>query len=124
MPSALTIVITDGVTPINLKPRQVGENSVFEDDAATFLARKSLVTSNRLATNKAPQKTRMSLKEPVVGTVDGEEQVLRLAQGSTELLVDANATAVERGLLWDHHQSMFDDTTLRAQFVDGEKFFG
>jgi hypothetical protein len=124
MPSAQNVVITDGTTPITLKPREVGDQVVFTNDANTFIERNKLVTSNRLARANMPQKTRMSLKEPVVGTVDGEEKVIRTQTGTIELLSDPNSSSAERSKLWEHMESLFTNSALKAQFVEGEQFFG
>lgn len=120
MPQAANIVIAkDGVpTNVTFEPVSVGDESVFQDKSATTLAgRGSIRLRHQLAQAKSAGRTKLIIKVPVEGTVDGAVQVLYEDTVIIDVICHQESSSTNRAELRTLAKNALDNALI-AEIID------
>jgi len=127
MPSAIDLVIAKDAVPNNVtfEPVSVGDVATYQDKSAALLQGRGQITgSNRLATAKAPARSRFVVKVPVEAVVDGVTVVTHENTIIIEAITSNKSVSVERSELRVLASNLLLNASIISMIDDGEQVFG
>lgn len=125
MPNITSVVITDGTTPVTLKPDSMsGSTSVF---VSSNKATRSAQTLLKVTTSQNAQASRVIVKldEPVsyVNADTGRTEVSEHSISDVNIRIPLELTIAERTAFVKKTFSYLADATLAAVIKDGERLW-